>query len=154
MSSTYISSQGPGKEFKSDISSADSLDILYYHILDSTTDVRHVLDVLSFFCFSNVAFPLGKGIPLLSEILCHDTRGLQRILSKLNFMLDVPRMQQSDEHPDDMKLPLRIVRKEVKEFLIDPKRSGKFYLDRGLAYGQLTQTFLVHLPTVFSKTQG
>ena len=149
MLSTSGSSKGPGKATPS-----AELDILYHHILDSTTDVHHVLGVLSFFCFSNVAFPLGKGIPLLSEILCYDTKDLQRILHELDSILDIPEMQPSDEHPDDIKLPLRVVHREVKEFLMDLKRSRKFYLDRGFAYGRLTQTFLVHLPTVFSKTQG
>lgn len=142
----YTRLEGPGKDTEPDI--------LFYRILDSTTHVHRLLDVLSFFCFSNVAFPLGKGITLLSEILCLDTRDLQCILDELDSILDIPDMQQSDEHPEDIKLPLRVVRKEVKEFLVDPKRSRKFYLDRRLAYGQLTQTFLVHLPTVFSKAQG
>jgi hypothetical protein len=145
----YAQLEGSGK----DISSVEP-DILFYHTLDSTTHVHRVLDALSFFHFSNVAFPLGRGIPLLSEILCLDTRDMQRILDELDPILDIPQMQQSDEHPEDIKLPLRVVPKEVKEFLADPKRSKKFHLDRRLAYGQLTQTFLVHLPTVFSKTQG
>ena len=129
-------------------------DILYYQVLDSTTDVHHALDVLSFFCFANVAFPLGKGIRLLSEILCLSKGELQRVLDELDTILDVPEIQESDERPDDIKLPLRVVSKELKEFLTDPERSREFYIDRGIAYGQLAQTFLVHLPTVFSEAQG
>ena len=67
---------------------------------------------------SNVALPLGKVIPLLSEILCYDTRDIQRILDELDSILDIPETQPSAEHPDYINLPLRMFLWTRKDDLI------------------------------------
>ncbi|KAF9542944.1 hypothetical protein CPC08DRAFT_716841 [Agrocybe pediades] len=128
-------------------------DNFYYNILSSVTNLNCTMDLLNFLCFSNAAFPLGKGIKMLAEILGYSTDKLQVSLNELDSVTSLPDLNYSDEHPDDIKRPLRVVPQALREFITDETRSKEFYIDPQTAYSQLAQTFLLHLPSVFSDIQ-
>ena len=91
---------------------------------------------------------------MLGEILGYNSNDLQGTLNELDSVTYVPDIDYSDEHPDDIKRPVRVIPEALKEFITDRNRSKEFYIDPQNAYAQLAQTFLLHLPSVFSDTKG
>ena len=148
---TSENEHAPRPGFYSPLSKHDSF---YYRILSSVTDVDRCMDLLNFLCFSNAAFPLGKGVQMLGEILGHNPSDLQATLNELDSITYVSDITYSDEHPDDIKRPVRVLPEELKAFITDETRSKEFFIDPQNAYAQLAQTFLLHLPSVFSDIKG
>lgn len=146
----------PTKTFqKPDVdASPGELDQFYHIVLSSVTDLERCLDILSFFCFSNIALSLDRAVQSISDLLCHNPIDLQISLDELDAVINLPNINLSDEHPDDIKRPFRTVPEKFKKFLTDRERARQFYINPQEAYVHLTQRYLLHLPSVFPRTQG
>ena len=111
------------------------LDALYHHIFSSVEDLPRALELLSF-CFlidTRITFP--RTADNLEWFLWYESGDLQLILMDLRSVLDVPDIGNKNHE-------LRVLHATLGDFLMNPARSGKFYLDKGKAHAQLTRVVL------------
>ncbi|KAF8806016.1 hypothetical protein BYT27DRAFT_6637960 [Phlegmacium glaucopus] len=117
------------------------LDTLYLHIFSTVEDLAQAHNILSCLFFFPSQYLIVEDI---EKLLFYEHGELHLILSDLYSVVDVPDITDSD-------IPLRVFHASLQDFLMDPNRSGAFYLDEGITRAQLTQYFMRHIrnfPTV------
>ena len=80
----------------------------------------------------------------IENLLFYEQGELHFILSDLHSVVDVP-------HIAYYSIPLRVSHASLQDFLMDPNRSGAFYLDEGITRAQLTQCFIRHIRNFTTK---
>jgi len=112
-----------------------ALDALYLHIFSMVEDLPRVLEIMSCLYF------LGPGFyPIVDNIenmLFYGRGDVHLILSDLHSILDVPDIT-SDRS-------LHVFHASLQDFLMDPNRSGDFFLDESIARARLAQCFMRHI---------
>jgi len=81
----------------------------------------------------------------IENLLFYEHGDIHLILSDLYSVVDVPDIT-------DSGVSLRVFHASLQDFLMDPSRSGAFYLDEGIICAQLTQCFIQHIRNLFYST--
>jgi hypothetical protein len=113
------------------------LDALYLHIFSMVEDqyLPQVLEIMSCLYFLHSDF--SPRVDNIENLFFYDRGDAHLILIDLHSILDVPDITS--------RRPLRIFHASLQDFLMDPNRSGTFFLDEGIARARLAQCFIRHI---------
>ncbi|KDR68565.1 hypothetical protein GALMADRAFT_78512, partial [Galerina marginata CBS 339.88] len=122
------------------------LDALYSHIFSLVEDIPKVLEALS--CLFLV-YKSGENFAYtLRRLLGYSLGELQLVLIDLHSVLNVPGIGDDEDDEDDEDFSsgrLYTLHASLQDFLMDPARSGKFYIDKGAAHANLARHYLRYL---------
>jgi hypothetical protein len=119
---------GPGKH-----TPFAQLDALYLHIFNMVEDLPRVLEIMS--CL--FLLPPYLNMEDIEDLLFYNRGDIQLILCDLHSVLNVPEITEGGS--------LGVFHASLRDFLMDPNRSGTLFLNEGLARAQLTQCFMRHI---------
>ncbi|KAJ3508299.1 hypothetical protein NLJ89_g5835 [Agrocybe chaxingu] len=108
-------------------SSSIYLDALYRHIFSSLANLPQGLDVLTVVILHRGSRMTPK---FVEDLLISGQGHVQSILTDLEPLVLVP------QSTNDLR-EVTVCHGSVREFLLDPKRSGRFFIDSSTAYGKL-----------------
>ena len=113
------------------------LDALYLHIFSMVedSDLPRVLEIMSCLYFLRSNF--YPSVDNIENMLFYTRGDVHLILIDLHSILDVPDIA-SDRS-------LRVFHASLQDFLMDPNRSGRFFLDESIARAKLAQCFMRHI---------
>lgn len=113
------------------------LDALYLHIFSMVedSDLPRVLEIMSCLYFLRSNF--YPSVDNIENMLFYTRGDVHLILIDLHSILDVPDIA-SDRS-------LRVFHASLQDFLMDPNRSGTFFLDESIARARLAQYFMRHI---------
>jgi len=109
------------------------LDALYSFILGAVEDLPKVLDLL---CF--VFFEFGLEMSTYEELLSYTPGDIQLILIDMHSVMYVPRV-------GDDGLTIGVIHASLEDYLMDPDRSGNFYIGEAKARARIVQHFLRYI---------
>jgi hypothetical protein len=129
------------------------LDALYCQIFSTVEDLPGVMDILSCLFlinrFDGWHHPIASGI---EKILSYTPGHLQLVLIDLHSILHVPDTlygnddyESNNNHASPKPNDLRVLHASLQDFLMDPARSGDFYMDKGKAHASISQHFLRYI---------
>ena len=113
------------------------LDALYLHIFSTVedSDLPRVLEIMS--CLYLLRSNFYPSVDNIENMLFYTRGDVHLILIDLHSILDVPDIA-SDRS-------LRVFHASLQDFLMDPNRSGRFFLDESIARAKLAQCFMRHI---------
>lgn len=113
------------------------LDALYLHIFSMVedSDLPRVLEIMS--CLYLLRSNFYPSVDNIENMLFYTRGDVHLILIDLHSILDVPDIA-SDRS-------LRVFHASLQDFLMDPNRSGTFFLDESIARARLVQYFMRHI---------
>ena len=113
------------------------LDALYLHIFSMVedSDLPRVLEIMS--CLYLLRSNFYPSVDNIENMLFYTRGDVHLILIDLHSILDVPDIA-SDRS-------LRVFHASLQDFLMDPNRSGTFFLDESIARARLAQCFMRHI---------
>lgn len=113
------------------------LDALYLHIFSTVedSDLPRVLEIMS--CLYLLRSNFYPSVDNIENMLFYTRGDVHLILIDLHSILDVPDIA-SDRS-------LRVFHASLQDFLMDPNRSGRFFLDESIARARLAQYFMRHI---------
>ena len=109
------------------------LDAFYLHIFNVVEDLPRALEIIS------CSFFLARYLDMedIEDLLFYNRGDSQLILCDLHSVLDVPDVTKEGS--------LQVFHASLRDFLMDPNRSGTLFLDEGLARARLTRCFIRHI---------
>ncbi|KDR78782.1 hypothetical protein GALMADRAFT_244325 [Galerina marginata CBS 339.88] len=137
------------------------LDALYRHIFSTVEDLPRAFEILSLFFLLKQHRRPGELVPFdisvipirlqfssefFENILLYEPGDFHLILSDLHSVLNVPDIKDSFRN-------LLVFHLSLQDFLLDPNRSGEFYLNPGQAHARLTECFLRYIRQPHKKLQ-
>jgi hypothetical protein len=109
------------------------LDALYSFILSAVEDLPRVLDVLCFVIFED-----GLEVPEYEKIMSYTPGDIHLILIDMHSVMFVPGV-------GDNGLALRVLHASLQDYLMDPDRSGNFYIDEAKTGARIVQQLLRYM---------
>jgi len=120
------------------------LDALYLHIFSTVEYLPRVLEIMSCLYFLHSHF--YPRVDNIENLLFYTQGDVHLILIDMHSILDVPDITSSK--------PLDVFHASLQDFLMDPNRSGTFFLDESIARARLAQCFLRHIPNFPTSTSN